>query len=323
MLNFDLPTLWFILIGFLFAGYFLLEGFDFGVGMLLPFLGTDEPKRSAMMSTIGPVWDGNEVWLITAGGSIFAAFPMWYADIFSGYYIPLFLILLALIVRVVSIEWREKVNTETWRQWCDRGIVLGSWLPPAIWGVAIANMIRGVPDDASRVYPLFNFYGIVGALAFVFVFLFHGALFIRLKTAGVLRSQARKLTTIFASLAIVFGGAFVLWTQFSYGKTVTWIWTGFAVAGLALGLVFALRDRDGWAFFLTCISIISVTGLAFSAMFPSVWNGLDVWDAASGRYTLSVLTWCAAFGMPFVVMYQAWTYWVFRKRITAKPASSE
>lgn len=210
MFELDLPTLWFIFIGFLFSGYFLLEGFDFGVGMLLPVLGTDERKRSAMISSIGPVWDGNEVWLITAGGSIFAAFPMWYADMFSGYYVPLFLILLALIVRAVSIEWRGKVDTRKWRQWCDGGIVLGSGLPPAIWGVMIVNLVRGLPDHVSRVYPLFNVYSMVGTLAFIFVFIFHGSLFIRLKTSGILRLNARKLASIFAGLSILCGGVFVL-----------------------------------------------------------------------------------------------------------------
>lgn len=323
MFELDLPTLWFIFIGFLFSGYFLLEGFDFGVGMLLPFLGTDERKRSAMISSIGPVWDGNEVWLITAGGSIFAAFPMWYADMFSGYYVPLFLILLALIVRAVSIEWRGKVDTRKWRQWCDGGIVLGSGLPPAIWGVMIANLVRGLPDHVSRVYPLFNVYSMVGTLAFIFVFIFHGSLFIRLKTSGILRLNARKLASIFAGLSILCGGVFVLWTQLSFGEETTWGWTVLAVAGLVLALVCAHRDRDGWAFFFTCVAIVSITGLAFGAMFPTLWTGLDVWDASSSRYTLTVLTWCAAFGAPFVVMYQAWTYWIFRKRITADPVLSE
>lgn len=174
MFGIDLPSLWFVLVAVLFAGYFLLEGFDFGVGILLPFLGRTEARRKALLKTIGPVWDGNEVWLITAGGALFAAFPEWYATMFSGFYLPLFLILVALIVRIVGLEWRSKVHEDGWRKLCDVAIIFGSWLPPVLWGVAVSNIVRGVPVDAERqmssslstLVGLLNPYALLGAAAF-------------------------------------------------------------------------------------------------------------------------------------------------------------
>lgn len=334
MFGLDLPVLWFILVAFLFAGYFLLEGFDFGVGILLPILGRDARRRKAMLSTIGPVWDGNEVWLITAGGALFAAFPEWYATMFSGFYLPLFLILLALIVRIVGLEWRKKVDDPRWHRWCDAAIIVGSWLPPVLWGVAVANLVRGVPLDADHVmqsglgslFGLLNPYGLLGGAALTAVFVLHGLTFLRLKTAGELRDSAAGVLAPVAGAAVVLGAAFVLWTQIAHGKPWTWAVAVLALAGVLAGVGFVLRGRDGLAFTATSVAIVAVTALIFGAMFPWLMPttladgaGLDVWNAASNPYTLKIMTWAALFTAPVVVAYQAWTYWVFRKRITADP----
>lgn len=249
MFGIDLPVLWFILVAFLFAGYFLLEGFDFGIGILLPILGRDEARRSAMLRTIGPVWDGNEVWLITAGGALFAAFPEWYATMFSGFYLPLFLILLALIVRIVGLEWRKKVDDPVWRRRCDAAIIAGSWLPPTLWGVAVANLVRGVPLDADHgmssgpdvLLGLLNPYALLGGAALTAVFVLHGLTFLRLKTAGGLRESAHRVLLPVAAAATVLGAAFVLWTQLAHGKPWTWAVTAIALLGVVGGVAMVLR----------------------------------------------------------------------------------
>ena len=249
MFGLDLPVLWFILVAFLFAGYFLLEGFDFGVGILLPILGRDEARRNAMLRTIGPVWDGNEVWLITAGGALFAAFPEWYATMFSGFYLPLFLILLALIVRIVGLEWRKKIDDPTWRRRCDAAIIVGSWLPPVLWGVAVANLVRGVPLDADHgmssgldvLVGLLNPYALLGGAALTAVFILHGLTFLRLKTAGLLRDEAHGVLVPVAGAAVVLGAAFVLWTQIAHGKPRTWAVTVLALLGVLGGVAMVLR----------------------------------------------------------------------------------
>ncbi|MDO5030686.1 MAG: cytochrome d ubiquinol oxidase subunit II [Corynebacterium sp.] len=333
MFGVELPVLWFVLIAFLFAGYFLLEGFDFGVGMLLPFLGRDEPRRKAMLGTIGPVWDGNEVWLITAGGALFAAFPEWYASMFSGFYLPLFLILVALIVRVVGLEWRHKVNEERWRVWCDRAIILGSWLPPILWGVAVANLVRGVPLTADKTLDsglgtlvgLLNPYALIGGIAFAAVFALHAVTFLRLKTAGKLRDEVGKAARIPALTAVIFGGAFLIWTQLSFGKPWLWAIVVIAVAGLTVAISATVSDRDGIAFTATAIAVVAITVTVFGAMYPYLMPttladgvSLDIWNSASNPYTLKIMTWSALAITPLVIAYQAWTYWVFRKRLMAE-----
>ena len=338
MFGLDLPVLWFILIAFLFAGYFLLEGFDFGVGMLLPFVGRDEPRRKAMLGTIGPVWDGNEVWLITAGGALFAAFPEWYASMFSGFYLPLFLILVALIVRIVGLEWRFKVNDERWRAWCDRAIIFGSWLPPILWGVAVANLVRGVPLNAdknldsgfSTLLGLLNPYALVGGIAFAAVFALHAVTFLRLKTAGKLRDEVGKAALIPALSALIFGGVFLIWTQLGYGKTWLWAVVVIAVAGLVIAISATVSNRDGIAFSATAVTVVAVTTVVFGAMYPYLMSttladgvSLDIWNSASNPYTLKIMTWTALVITPLVIAYQAWTYWVFRKRLMAERKVSQ
>ena len=329
-----LEELWFVIIAVLFLGYFVLEGFDFGVGMLMPVIGRgpDTPERDvrrrAVLNTIGPVWDGNEVWLITAGGAMFAAFPEWYATLFSGFYLPLFLILVALIFRAVAIEYRGKIDDPGWRSRWDLAIAVGSYLPALLWGVAFANIVRGVAIDADKqvvggTLDLLNPYGLLGGVLTLVVFALHGAVFLALKTSGEIRTEAVRLARLLAPAAVLVGGAFVLWTQLAHGKS--WTWTAVVVAAAALvAVVPAVRaDREGVAFVGTTVAIVAVVVLLFGALFPYVMpttladgTGLTIDNASSTHYTLVVMTWAAAFLTPVVVLYQGWTYWVFRRRIS-------
>jgi cytochrome d ubiquinol oxidase subunit II len=331
----SLPEFWFLIIAFFFVGYFVLEGFDFGVGMLMPILGrhpdpvTGEKRRRAVLNTIGPVWDGNEVWLITAGGALFAAFPEWYATLFSGFYLPLLLILVALILRICAIEWRGKIDDPVWRRRCDIGIGIGSWVPAVLWGVAFANIVRGVAIDENKkvtagFFDLLNPYALLGGVTMAVVFVLHGAVFIALKTSGDVHEDSVKMAAWLSVPAVLVGGAFALWTQLAYGKT--WTWVLVAVAAVALLLVVALtaKVREGWAFVFTCIAIVAVVVLLFASLFPNVMPSstdaafdLTIANASSSPYTLTVMTWAAAFAAPVVLGYQAWTYWVFRQRISS------
>ncbi|TCN51722.1 cytochrome d ubiquinol oxidase subunit II [Rhodococcus sp. SMB37] len=328
-----LQEVWFILIAVLFTGYFVLEGFDFGVGMHLPVVGRGrgkrpEARRSAMMDSIGPVWDGNEVWLITAGGALFAAFPDWYATLFSGFYMPLLLILLALIVRVCAIEWRGKVDDPTWRRRCDWGIIFGSWVPAVLWGVAFANIVRGVPIDESKQFvggllDLLNPYALLGGVTTAIVFALHGAVFLALKTAGEVRTDSIALARKLSIPAVVVAGAFGLWTQIAYGTGWTWIVLAVAAASLVIVVGMTFAQKEGWAFLFTTVAIAATIVLLFGSLFPDVmpstldpaWS-LTIENASSSHYTLTIMTWAAAFLTPVVMVYQGWTYWVFRKRIS-------
>ncbi|GAA2987167.1 cytochrome d ubiquinol oxidase subunit II [Streptosporangium longisporum] len=318
----ELTTVWFVLIAVLWTGYFVLEGFDFGVGILLPFLGGGEADRRTIVATIGPVWDGNEVWLLVAGGATFAAFPEWYATLFSGFYLPLFLILLALIARGVALEYRGK--SDSTRGW-DRAFFWGSLGPAFLWGVAFANILRGVPLDADHEYTgtlltLLNPFALLGGLATLLLFTLHGAIFLTLRTTGELRQGASRMTKRLAPAAVVVVMAFLLAAG---GDRPIW-WA--AVALVALGLTGAvaatLRGRDGWAFTASAIAVIALVAALFGGLWPNVLpaldpaNSLTVTNAASSPYTLTVMTWVAALFTPVVLAYQAWTYWVFRRRLT-------
>ncbi|MBY4127766.1 cytochrome d ubiquinol oxidase subunit II [Rhodococcus fascians] len=331
----SLPEFWFLIIAFFFVGYFVLEGFDFGVGMLMPLLGrhsdpeTGEKRRRAVLNTIGPVWDGNEVWLITAGGALFAAFPEWYATLFSGFYLPLLLILVALILRICAIEWRGKIDDPVWRRRCDIGIGIGSWVPAVLWGVAFANIVRGVAIDENKkvtagFFDLINPYAVLGGVTMAVVFALHGAVFIALKTSGDVHEDAAKMAARLSVPAVLVGGAFALWTQLAYGKTWTWVLVAVAAVALLLVVAFTANVREGWAFVFTCIAIVAVVVLLFASLFPNVMPsntdaafGLTIANASSSPYTLKVMTWAAAFAAPVVIGYQAWTYWVFRQRISS------
>jgi cytochrome d ubiquinol oxidase subunit II len=331
----ELTILWFVLIAILWIGYLVLEGFDFGVGMLMPILSRNKDKakqdteRRLIINTIGPVWDGNEVWLITAGGATFAAFPEWYATLFSGFYIPLLLILLALIVRGVAFEYRGKINDDRWRARCDQAIIFGSWIPAILWGVAFANLVRGVELDAAHQYvggfwALLSPFALLGGLTTLVLFLMHGAVFIALKTDGEVRVKARRLAGYFSVAAVVVAGGWAVWTQVAY--SVPWTWAAVVVAALALvGVVIAnAKAREGWAFLFSALAILAATVLIFGSMYPDVMpahdpaNSLNIDNASSTQYTLTVMTWVAVILVPVVLLYQSWTYWVFRRRLSTK-----
>jgi cytochrome d ubiquinol oxidase subunit II len=323
----ELTTVWFLLIAVLWIGYFTLEGFDFGVGMLLPVLAKSDTERRVMYNTIGPVWDGNEVWVLVAGGATFAAFPEWYATLFSGFYLPLLLILLGLIVRGLAFEYRHKRDDPGWKARWDLALVVGSFVPALLWGVAFANIVHGVPIDQSKEFTgslltLLNPFGLLGGLVTVGLFLTHGAMFVALKTTGDIRYRARALSVQIGAGAAVLAVVFLLWTQLDTGTAGSAI--AFVAAALALvaGIVMARAGREGWAFVGTFVTIgLAVAGL-FLALYPDVMPSstdpafsLTTTNASSTAYTLKVMTIVAVVFTPVVLCYQAWTYWVFRRRI--------
>ncbi|BBX61227.1 cytochrome c oxidase assembly protein [Mycobacterium saskatchewanense] len=331
----QLQELWFGIIGMLFLGFFVLEGFDFGVGMLMEPLarigsGDPEPDRRTALNTIGPVWDGNEVWLIVGGAAMFAAYPGWYATVFSTLYLPLLAILFGMIVRAVAIEWRGKVDDTKWRGWADVGIAAGSWLPAVLWGVAFAILVRGLPVDATghvhlSITDVLNAYTLLGGLATAGLFGFYGAVFISLKTYGAIRDDAHRFA-VWLSLPVTgVVAAFGLWTQLAYGKPWTWLVLGVAVvAQLAAVLLVWRRVSDGWTFACTAVVVAAVVILLFGSLYPNLvpstlnkqWS-LTIYNASSTPYTLKVMTWVTLFMAPLTVVYQAWTYYVFRQRISA------
>ncbi|APE33067.1 cytochrome d ubiquinol oxidase subunit II [Nocardia mangyaensis] len=323
-----LELFWFVLIGVLFTGYFVLEGFDFGVGMLMPILGKGSDKRRrAVLNTIGPVWDGNEVWLITAAGAMFAAFPEWYASLFSGFYLALLLLLVALILRICAIEYRGKINDPQWRAWCDIGIGVGSWIPALAWGWLFANMVRGVPLNEKKqivgsVWDLLSPYALLGGLATGILFALHGAVFLVLKTGGEVREDAQRTARLLLIPTVLIVGAFGLWTQLAYGTGWTWAALGAAVFGLVVTGAANAVGRDGWAFVGTTLTVIAATVLIVGSMYPNVLPStidpafhLTIDNASSTPYTLKVMSWAAVIATPVVLIYQGWTYWVFRQRI--------
>jgi cytochrome d ubiquinol oxidase subunit II len=323
-----LTDIWFLLIAVLWTGYLVLEGFDFGVGMLLRVLSRDNTDRRVLINTIGPVWDGNEVWLLVAGGATFAAFPLWYASLFSGFYLALLIILVALIVRGVAFEFRGKIDSDRWRRGWDIAIMTGSTIPALLWGVAFGNIVRGVPLDADHnftgnFFTLLNPYALLGGLTTLSVFAFHGAVFIALKTEGEIRARAKALTLPLGGAAILSGATFLLWTQFAHGAGWTWAPVLVAAAALVVAVGAARTGREGWAFAGTVLTIIATTITLFGALYPDVLpasndaaNSLTTTNASSTPYTLEIMTWVAVFFTPVVLAYQGWTYWVFRKRVT-------
>ncbi|MDR7330210.1 cytochrome d ubiquinol oxidase subunit II [Corynebacterium guangdongense] len=332
----DLQTLWFIIIAFFFVGYFLLEGFDFGVGMLLPFLGGRDAeeraaRRSAAVKAIGPIWDGNEVWLITAGAALFASFPEWYATMFSGFYLPLLLILLSLILRGVGLEWRTKVDTQKWRDVSDVFTAVGSWVPALLWGVAFANILRGVAIDADRqiesgltgLIALLNPVGLLGGLTFVALFLLHGAMFLGFKTEEPLRSRVHDIGLKWLTApAVALTLGFALWIQYDSGKPAGWAIIAAMVVSIAVGVVSLIGKRDGWAFASTAVAVVGLVVLIFVSLFPYLMPttleggvSLDIYNSASSDYTLKIMGWAALLFIPGVLVFQGWTYWVFRKRV--------
>jgi cytochrome d ubiquinol oxidase subunit II len=336
----NLQIFWFCLIVVLWAGYFVLEGFDFGVGMLLPFVPRDEDERAVLFETIGPVWDGNEVWLVVAGGATFAAFPAWYGTMFSGFYLALLLLLFFLIVRVVSFEWREKGEGSRWRRiwmWANAG---GSTGIALVWGIGLSNLLHGVPLDSNGDYTgnfwdLFTGYTVLGGIAFVLVFAFHGASFLTLRTTGDLCERSRRAARRLAIPAVAVGAGYLIWTvavaidrnQKDVFPPVLPAVIAIAAFVVAAGLVYA--GRSGVAFAFTALGTLALVATLFTSLYPRVLvshpdfvNSLTVPGTASAHYTLAVMSVVAAIFVPIVLLYQGWTYYVFRARVTGREVRS-
>ncbi|GER67211.1 cytochrome bd ubiquinol oxidase subunit 2 [Weizmannia acidilactici] len=329
----QLNELWFVLVCVLFTGFVFLEGFDFGVGMSTKFLARNETEKRVLINTIGPFWDANEVWLLTAGGAMFAAFPNWYATLFSGYYLAFVILLLALIARGVAFEFRGKLQASKWKNIWDWSIFLGSILPPFLLGVLFSGLIKGLPIDKSMTmhagfFDIVNLYTIVGGIAFVVLVYLHGLMFLTLKTEGELRERAGKaamkmyvaagaVVILFTILTAVFTGAFV--------KRGAILIPLYAVAiVLYLALYPLLRNKkEGLSFTVTGLVLILVTASFFIALFPNVLisstdvvNNLTLYKASSSPYSLKVMTIVALTMVPIVLAYTIWSYYVFRKRVT-------
>jgi cytochrome d ubiquinol oxidase subunit II len=332
-----LQILWFILIAVLWIGFFFLEGFDFGVGMLLPFVGKKDEERRAIINTVGPVWDGNEVWLLTAGGATFAAFPHWYATMFSGFYLALFLLLIGLIIRGISFEYRSKDPSPKWRNTFDWMIAAGSFLCALLLGTAFANLARGVPIDVNKMFTgnlftLLNPYGLLGGLSTVAIFLLHGANFLSLKLEGPLHEKVVKLTQklwIAASVLYITLGVFTYIAGFwARGIVNPGIVPITAVVVLLVAGYFINRKMEGWAFIMVALNIVLTQVTFFSMTFPNVMLSttdpafsLTIYNASSSQYTLTVMSVVALIFVPIVLVYQGWTYYMFRKRISADKKS--
>jgi len=331
----DLNTIWFILIAVLFIGFFFLEGFDYGVGILLPFLGKEDRERRAIINSIGTFWDGNEVWMITAGGAMFAAFPNWYATLFSGFYLALVIMLLTLIARGVAFEYRSKKDDPVWRNRWDWVIFIGSFVPALLWGVAISNIIRGVPIDQNmnftgNFFTLLNPYSLLGGLTSLVLFTLHGSIFLSLKLTDELlegtRKFAKKLwlpSVILLFIYVIFGYYDTdMFSKLGVNPGVIPILAGLAI--LSVGYFLKIK-REGWAFVMTGLTIVFSTITIFMGLFPRVmvsstnpdWS-LTIYNASSSPYTLKVMSIVAVIFVPIVLAYQAWSYWIFRKRISTK-----
>jgi cytochrome d ubiquinol oxidase subunit II len=321
-------TFWFATIALFWLGFLFLEGFDFGVGMLLPILGRTDAERRAVLGSIGPVWDANEVWLIVAGGAMFAAFPGWYAGLFSGAYLIVVLVLLALIGRGVAFEYRGKVDSARWRHIWDTLIVLGSWVPALGVGLLLSTTVLGLPLDASgdRVGSAFvalrweTLLGGLGIAGFAFL---HGAVFLALKTSGSLRARARRVALRIGPVALLPLVGLLTLVQLREGSGWTWIPAGLVVLTALVAFARLARGREGQAFALLGVVIAGAVVALFGALHPDVLPStvdsqysLTIAGAAASHYTLSVMTWLAACSVPAVLVYQGWTYWVFRRRIT-------
>ena len=328
----SLNEFWFILITILFVGFFVLEGFDFGVGIVSRFLGKTDQEKRVYINTIGPFWDANEVWLITAGGAMFAAFPHWYATMFSGFYIPLVFMLLALILRGVSFEFRGKVENQKWKNTWDWTLFIGSLLPPILWGVVLANFMTGMPinQEKEMVGGFLQFlhpFALLGGIMFLMLTITHGLQFVTIRTTGELQERARSLgrkvtpVTIILFLAFIVVG-YIISDVFTYHGQTFMVIPILAWISLLFANLYNTQKLDLNAFALTSVTIILLTVSIFIGMFPRVMissisdaYSLTVYNAASGAYTLKVMTYFSLTLLPFVLGYTAWSYYIFRKRI--------
>jgi cytochrome bd ubiquinol oxidase subunit II len=329
-----LVELWFLIIAVLWTGFFILEGFDFGVGMLHGVLGRGEAGRRTAINTIGPLWDGNEVWLIVAGATMFAAFPGWYATMFSGFYLALVLLLGALMVRGTSFEYRGKRSTAGWRRTWSGLLMIGSLLAPLLIGIALGDLLHGLPIDASHNYTggfwtLLQPYGIYTGITLVVLCLVHGGTFIALKTSGDLRSRAAKLARRLAPVAALVLLAFVIWTHSIAGKGL--LPNPVEIAGVLAMLSASwliADDREGWGFAATTIAVALTVLSIFSELYPRLMvsstspaYSLTIHNTASASYPLKVMTVVVVILLPIVLIYTAWSYYVFRRRLTDKDFS--
>ncbi len=323
-----LNNLWFILIAVLWTGYLVLEGFDFGVGALLRLVGKDEKGRRVLINTIGPVWDANEVWLLTAGGATFAAFPEWYASMFSGFYLALLVILVCLIIRGVAFEYRGKGHTDQWRARWDWSILFTSWGLALLWGVAFGNIVRGVPLDADHEYVgdflgLLNPFALVMGLCTLGLFITHGAIYLALKTTQEVRERARSIAVSVGPVTVIIMALAVGWQQIIRGTLGSIILGIGAVVALGVACVLTRIGRDGWAFTASAVSTALLVVGWFASLYPDVLPStidpafsLNIENAASTPYTLTLMSWVALLFVPLIIAYQAWSYWVFRKRVS-------
>ena len=337
-----LETIWFVIWGVLWAVYFMLDGFDFGVGMLMPFLAKSDEEKRTLYRSLGPFWDGNEVWLVTAGGVTFAAFPLMYAVMFSSLYSALMLVLFALIIRGVSIEFRSQVESPRWRTTWDLGMFLGSLVAALLLGVAFGNIFRGIPIDGEGVYhgtllTLLNPYGLLTGVVFVMLFLVHGAIWQAIKTEGDLHqrslSAAKKLWPVLLVVAVIFLGA----TKFA-----TQLWNNYianpvllaiplvAVAGLLLTRVFLAKASCWKAWFASCLTIVSCTLFGVIGLYPNMLpSSLDpaysitVHNAASTALTLKIMLVVVLIFVPIVIGYQTWVYLLFKDKVTKEDLAQE
>ena len=333
----NLETLWFVLIAVLWIGFFFLEGFDFGVGILLPFLGKDDEDRRVMINTIGPIWDANEVWLITAGGAMFAAFPEWYATMFSGFYLAFFLLLVALIMRGVAFEYRSKHPSSAWRAMWDWAIFVGSSVPALLFGVTFGNLVRGLEIDAAGEYvggfwALLNPYSLAMGVAAIALFTLHGALFLSMKSKGGVYDRALEVVKPLSIAATAVMAVVMIW---SYVQADSGSVPGLlpVAATVFLGVVVWLTYSKlfPWAFTFTGLTIVTVVAAIFVGMYPNVMTStidpaysLTVFNASSTTLTLQIMSVVALIFLPIVLGYQTWSYWVFRKRVGREdvPAST-
>lgn len=331
----SLNVLWFILIAILFIGFFFLEGFDFGVGMATRLVAKDQRERSLMVNAIGPFWDANEVWLITGGGAIFAAFPNWYATMFSGYYIPLFVVLLSLIGRGVSFEFRSKVPTSKWMNVWDWTIFMGSLLPPFLLGVLFTSLLKGMPihqdmNMTAGFTDYINIYSIWGGITVALLCYFHGLNFLSLKTEGLIRERATALAQkvvflVLAALVVFVGLSIVMTDIFNVRLIPEIILVALIVVSYVMSYVFNIQKREGFAFTMSGLGLAFTVTSIFVGLFPRVMISsinkafdLTVYNASSGAYSLKVMTIVAVTVLPFVLGYTIWCYYIFRKRVSDK-----
>lgn len=328
----DLNILWFILITVLFVGFFFLEGFDYGVGALVPIVGKDDDERRVALNTIGPFWDGNEVWLITAGGAMFAAFPHVYATMFSGFYLALFLILICLILRATGIEFRSQKPSLAWRKKWDMVIAVSSLLSAVLWGVAVSNLVIGVPIDenmqyAGTFFTLLRPFCLLGGVMLTLIFLYHGACYMMLKVGEeTVLNRVQKIADKIGPLMILVTVAWVVWAFFAsnmFDSMIALVAVALAAVSMILSVLFTKKRASGKAFIFIGLAIAFCVVGVFAGMFPNIMistidpaYSLDIYNAASSPKTLSFMTKVALTLVPIVLAYQIWSFYVFRKRVT-------